>query len=116
MVDNREGCPEAPGAHPGYLCADRGLASDYGDIALQWLAPKGGKYLIEWDVKPLSGSGEFLTYRHLERIFSTGRGPTLPNSITFERIDEWQMFFFVIRAGYEGRFEARFQVRVYRWQ
>jgi hypothetical protein len=116
MRDDRHSCPEAPEANPGYLCADRGLASDYGNIALLWKAPRGGKYMLEWDVRPLKGSGDFLTYKHLERVFSVGRGPTLPNSIILEKIDEWQMFFFVVRAGYGGSYEVRFQVKIYRWQ
>ena len=115
MGDDGQSCPKAPSENPGYLCADRGLASTYGDVALQWKAQDGGTYLIEWDFTPTAGDGDLLIYRHLEQVRSQGRGPTLPNSYLLEDIDAWQLFFFVLRSGYSTQqFEGSLQVRVYK--
>ena len=115
MGDDGQSCPKAPSENPGYLCADRGLASTYGDVALQWKAQDGGTYLVEWDFTPTAGDGDLLIYRHLEQVRSQGRGPTLPNSYLLEDIDAWQLFFFVLRSGYSTQqFEGSLQVRVYK--
>lgn len=108
-------CQRARDQPIGRICANKMTTDTHGDIALQWKARRGGKYLLEWDAKIVAGEGEFLVYKHANRIASQGRGPSLPNSYAEEIID-WEMFFFVLRASSYGvPPEATFHVRVYRW-
>lgn len=113
MADDRHGCPHAPGENPNYLCADHGMASSWGDVALQWKARKGGTYLIEWQA-----DGDLKVYKHATRIWSTGRGLTLPNSYVAKDIIDWEMFFFVITTpSYSDETNTvHFHVRIYRKQ
>ena len=113
MEDNGRDCPQAPGENPGYLCADRGMASHWGDVALQWKAREGGTYLIEW-----KADGPLKVYKHANRIRSRGRGLTMPNSYIAKDIDAWEMFFFVIadESYWEDTLTIHFHVRIYKRQ
>ena len=111
MEDDGHDCPQAPGENPGYLCADHGMATHWGDVALQWKAQEGGTYLIEW-----KADGDLSVYKHANRIQSRGRGPTMPNSYIAKNIIEWEMFFFVISddSYLNDSVIVRFHVRIYK--
>lgn len=116
MDRQEQGCQSAPSEHMGRICADSATTDASGDIALQWKARRGGKYLLEWDVRIKSGSGEALIYKHANQIASQGPGLSLPNSYVDEAVIDWEMFFFVVRADYGAPPEAALHVRVYRWE
>jgi hypothetical protein len=57
-----------------------------------------------------------LVYKHANQIASQGPGPSLPSSYVDESVIDWEMFFFVVRAGYGSPPQATLRVRVYRWE
>ncbi len=115
MHDNPNGCARIPGSQPGFICADRAGTDTSADIALQWKVPQGGKYLLEWQAEPVIGNGEVLVYQHLTRISGQGPGLTLPSSVVIDQVNDWALFFFVVRCNGQP-FETTLQVRVYRWE
>lgn len=108
-------CAKIPSSYSGFICADIAGADVQADVALQWKAPEGGKYLLEWSTQSTKGQGDIYLYKHLEEMYSVGPGLSLPNSVIVDNVDAWQMFFFVIRS-HGDPYETKMHVRVYHWK
>ena len=114
MAENPQECARPPNSFPAYFCSGIAGTDAHTDIALLWKAPEGGKYMLEWQADTTKGQGNVYLYRHLQEIYSTGRGQSLPNSVILDKIEAWEQFFFVIRT-HGDPFETTLSVRVYRW-
>jgi uncharacterized protein YraI len=112
MRDDPKDCARPPNSFPAFICADRAGTDANSDIALLWKAPQGADYIIEWQASTTKGQGNVFLYRHLQEIYSTGPGPTLPNSVKIDNVESWEQFFFVIRTD-GSPYETTIHVRVY---
>lgn len=114
MQEAPQDCAHPPNSFPSFICADRAGTDASADIALQWKAPQGGKYLIEWQANTTKGQGAVYVYKHLQEVYSAGKGPTLANSVTLDNLIDWDQVFIVVRSHGE-LYETSLHVRVYRW-
>lgn len=115
MQQTPNDCAKIPSSYPGFICADRAGTDVSADIAVLWKPSEGGKYLLEWQTNPTKGSGDVLTYKHLDEIHSVGPGLTLPKSVVVDNVNAWEQFFFVVRSNGDP-FETGLQIKAYRWQ
>ena len=117
MTGESPDCRHAANTPRSYICADRAVASDTADIALQWSTDQSGKYLLEWQYQPQTGGGDVLVYKHTDELRSIGPGPSLPYSVVVDDArEQWDFFFFVVRANYSGAYQVSLRARIYQWQ